>query len=97
MSLTGIFALGFVCGAAVIGLAFCVVLIRYRFENTRMSRAMGAMDSQYQRNERFKGKLMRALLDSNTALELSQQEVDKLRDEKLHNWDIPDGLPPNRK
>jgi len=89
MSLFGIFALGFIAGAVVVGLAFCVVLWRYKFENGRMSRAIDSMEAQQRQLDKFRAKLMRTLLDSNAALELARQEIEKLRDEKLDAWDVP--------
>lgn len=85
-------AVGFVLGAVTVGLALLAIVGRYKWENLRARSLFDAMNLRLRQSEQQRAQLTQNLIVSNAENAYLKGETERLRNEKLHGWDIPDSL-----
>lgn len=92
MNLFNIFVIGFALGMFVSGLAFLTAIGRYKMEALWTSTKLCSARRRLIQAEKQTAIMRKGFSDTNAENDHLKSEVDRLRDQKLRAWDIPDGL-----
>jgi hypothetical protein len=92
MSTMIVFIVGLMMGVVVAALSFCAVLARYKYEKIVLQRKLDAMYARVIQAEKLNALVTRNMLCANQRLAKLSDDADRLREEKLHAWDVPDEL-----
>ncbi len=85
-------ALGFVLGAVVTALSLLAKVGRFKWENMRAKALHTAMEAKARQAEQQRALYAKKMINANAEVEFIKQEVDRLRNQKLDAWDVPDGI-----
>jgi len=92
MSLTSAFVIGFIVGVGVAALSFLIVLARYKWESLRSKAQLKDVNQRNNQTDRRYAEFRKKMMIANAETEYLKGEVDRLRNEKLDAWGIPDSL-----
>lgn len=84
------FVIGFVVGAVVLVCTLLPMIYRWRAEHEAMADALDMTHDRMRSNEKSRAVAQRQFLATHKKLEEAQGETERLRQEKLNAWDIPE-------
>lgn len=84
------FAMGFVVGAVVVGCSLWPLLVRWKTEYDAMAEALDATHDRMRNNEKNRALAQKQVIAAHKQLEQAHIEIERLRQEQLKAWGIPD-------
>lgn len=92
MGFTHVFIVGFSLGVLVAGISFLAVIAKYKSEALWAWTKLRSANNRIKQGEKQQAILRKGMVDAHAENEYLKVEVDRLRDQKLDAWDIPDGI-----
>jgi hypothetical protein len=86
------FIIGLIIGMATAAISFCVVLALYKYERIIAKRHLAAAEIRLAKAENASAMAAKSMLEACDQLERLAAETDRLREEKLHAWHVPDEI-----
>jgi hypothetical protein len=85
-----IFATGFLIGAAVLACTLLPWILRWKSEHEAMGDALEATHDRMRSNEKNRAIAQKQYMAANKKLDEAQIEIERLRQEQLKAWGIPE-------
>ena len=83
---------GTVFGICLSSLVFCVFLAKYKWENCTMKAAKKSLTLLFRQTDRNRISLRKKLIGSRSENHYLKGEIERLENDKLKSWGVPDGL-----
>lgn len=84
------FAIGFVVGAVVLVCTLLPIILRWKAEHEAMGDALENTHSRMKNSEKNRAIAQKQFLTAHKKLEEAETEIERLRQEQLKAWGIPE-------